>query len=320
MTVEGRKVSLHLVYFTDKLYASILDSHTFAGNIDSAAQLEKLAVIYQVLRNTARMLRDWYANIHTGTLLPQVPFLYPQPSGIAHHVSAPSATPQNFKTSCDILSLNLTFVDKVNPDSNALRVLYKGIMIRDGELPTRVYIKFVGQHYGRRPHKLLAASNLAPALYFCGEVLWGVKMIVMQDLDGDSLPEVYPRSYVPVIQRDIGAAKAILHDSDLVHGDIRRPNVVYVPNNGGDSARAYLIDFDWSGKLLSAKYPAFLNEDVVWPEPPDNLVGQYIKKEHDNFMFNRLLLDTSPRAAKRQKSGGDTQAGSSGNPGNASTR
>lgn len=50
-----------------------------------------------------------------------------------------------------------------------------------------------------------------------------------------------------------------LHEICLVHGDLRRVNVLVT--DGG----AMLVDFDWAGKVGHATYPMNLNGDVEWP-------------------------------------------------------
>ncbi|PIL28284.1 hypothetical protein GSI_09572 [Ganoderma sinense ZZ0214-1] len=290
MTVEGPYVSFSLVYFTDKVNCARLFDYTFTGGPERI--LREIAPSFQIVRDAAVALRKWYGQIHTGTTLPHSPHLFPNPSGIVPYLD--SLTPNgNSKNAVTIAALNIIFIEKVGPDSKSDRILYRGIIAPSGQPLTHVYVKFV-ERYGVAPHTLLAGHHLAPQLFFAGEVLNGLTMVVMQALEGDCLPEVFPKHYLPVIRRDIGAAKDLLqaHVPPFVHGDIRPPNVVMV--NRGGRKHAYLIDFDWSGEDGVEKYPNILNPQVKWPRPVNMLQGKRIRGWHDNNMFAKLCADRIP--------------------------
>ena len=101
---------------------------------------------------------------------------------------------------------------------------------------------------------------------------------------------------------DILRAKNILHEASLVHGDIRRPNILVLENverqapggtrTGGVGAqRAMLLDFDWAGPVGRVSYPHYLNDAIKWPESARR--GGHILKEHDNFMYDLLTWELS---------------------------
>ncbi|CAH1759966.1 11540_t:CDS:1, partial [Entrophospora sp. SA101] len=56
----------------------------------------------------------------------------------------------------------------------------------------------------------------------------------------------------------------ILHENDIVFGDLRPYNVLY----DRDSRRISLIDFDWAVRHNVDKYPPFMNhsDDINWPQ------------------------------------------------------
>ncbi|PIL30396.1 hypothetical protein GSI_07582 [Ganoderma sinense ZZ0214-1] len=195
MTVEGPYVSFSLVYFTDKVNCARLFDYTFTGGPERI--LKEIAPSFQIVRDAAAALRKWYGQIHTGTTLPHSPHLFPNPSGIVPYLD--SLTPNgNSKNAVTIAALNIIFIEKVGPDSKSDRILYRGIIAPSGQPLTHVYVKFV-ERYGVAPHTLLAEHHLAPKLYFAGEVLNGLTMVIMQALEGDCLPEVFPKNYLPVI-------------------------------------------------------------------------------------------------------------------------
>ncbi|TFK87265.1 hypothetical protein K466DRAFT_599624 [Polyporus arcularius HHB13444] len=99
--------------------------------------------------------------------------------------------------------------------------------------------------YGERAHRLLAEHEppLAPKLHFCVPLLGGVTMAGMDIVAGGA--------------SDVSSALEMLHMAGLVHGDVRRQNVMAVRRDG--RAGAMLVDFDWAGEDGRVRYPAWLN-------------------------------------------------------------
>ena len=75
----------------------------------------------------------------------------------------------------------------------------------------------------------------------------------------------------------------ILHDNDLVFGDLRSPNIV-LPAEG----KPMFIDFDWAGRAGEVTYPPDINIDPSIGWHPDVCRGGLIHREHDVFMLDRL--------------------------------
>jgi hypothetical protein len=93
-----------------------------------------------------------------------------------------------------------------------------------------VIVKFCGRH-GEDAHRTLADAGLAPNLHYCSEVVGGVFMVVMEQVDGrDSsrYGEFRHRDLPQTVLDDINRALGKLHDAQLVYGDMRRPNIVVV--------------------------------------------------------------------------------------------
>lgn len=76
-------------------------------------------------------------------------------------------------------------------------------------------------------------------------------------------------------------AIGILHQSDLVFGDLRRGNIMIT-----EEGSVMLIDFDWVGEEYVARYPETLNPEVDWPD--DVQPGGLMMKEDDRLMLNQL--------------------------------
>ena len=121
-------------------------------------------------------------------------------------------------------------------------------------------------------------------------------MVVMGEVPTPlGLENPHPRNLNPddikIISKDICAAIHLLHEANLVHGDLRIPNMVI--SNG----RRSLIDFDSAGMEGIVKYPWSLNSNITWPKDCDLLVRMPIWKDHDIFMFKRAIkeLNEPPR-------------------------
>ncbi|KAK0490450.1 hypothetical protein IW261DRAFT_13590 [Armillaria novae-zelandiae] len=101
-------------------------------------------------------------------------------------------------------------------------------------------------------------------------------MDCLHNTNGAALP--------PNVVGDLERALNILHAEGLVFGDLRRRNIMIIPEDN----TVRLIDFDWAGKENEARYPIHLNQskEVKWADG----VGSYgkIDKTHDLDMLNLL--------------------------------
>ena len=77
-----------------------------------------------------------------------------------------------------------------------------------------------------------------------------------------------------------------MHQAGFVHGDLRKPNILYQETN--ESINVMLIDFDWAGKADEVVYPSFLNIQSV-ERHPEAESDKVITKEHDLFSLNILM-------------------------------
>ncbi|KAI0090513.1 hypothetical protein BDY19DRAFT_935555 [Irpex rosettiformis] len=147
-----------------------------------------------------------------------------------------------------------------------------------GNPSDRVVVKFTST-YSRQAHELLAQAQLAPALQFCEQVpeVGNLYVVVMDYVKHDIGVLFHPAALREAIN--------LLHKHGLVHGDLRRPNVLVVGNG------VRLIDFDWSGKSGEVRYPeTILLEEHEW-HPDVDRCGP-IEKEHDAYMFEKLTGET----------------------------
>eukprot|EP01035_Chromulina_nebulosa_P019065 gene19065-24887_t len=116
----------------------------------------------------------------------------------------------------------------------------------------------------------------------------GWKVIVMEYLDPNLFNIFVPTTEsLPLLRGIIDC----LHANNYVHGDIRNVNVLMSKSNELDRMRICLINFDWSGIENKTTYPSFMslnNEVVDWPD--DVSCNKPLKKDHDNYMFDRYTV------------------------------
>ena len=306
MTVAGTEVKATLVYTSTQICATELFSVSLTRPQIDYHTLRQYVPAFQTLRETARKLREWYANVHVGSSLPLAPFLFPQPSTVIPYQLSLSLSPSLVPHSIDISTVKL--IEKVGPPENTERCLYKGVIVREYDRPILVYIKFVPITYGVRPHLLLASKGKAPQLYYCADVVSGLKVVVMEDLGGYALPAICPSAMTSFVEAQIWPAIEFLHENNCVHGDLRPQNVVI------DDAKsnAFLVDFDWAGSVGVARYPTRLNHDITWRKPLQELEDELIQKEDDIFMFKNMIRTVNKdTSAKRPRNAGDSQEGAS---------
>jgi hypothetical protein len=163
-------------------------------------------------------------------------------------------------------------------------------------------IKFV-QQYGDEAHKKLADKKLAPTLHWCAGIPGGLRMVVMNQVNGKAVTEAGLGRQLPQPARDdVRCALDELYKLGRVFGDLRAPNVMLTgppfrvdafrqapgTQDDDDEVYAVLIDFDWCGKEGEQRYPANINtkDDIHWH--PEVKPGQTLRREHGEHMFERL--------------------------------
>lgn len=112
-----------------------------------------------------------------------------------------------------------------------------------------------------------------------------MKMIIMDQVIGKPMSTFKSKSLPSSVFEDVTKATKLLHDKNLVFGDLRAPNIMIL--NG--RKRAMLVDFDWAAKSEEGFYPAFINESLVNIE----LSGEVrplgpMHKEHDLWALNKI--------------------------------
>ncbi|KAG5651228.1 hypothetical protein H0H81_009377 [Sphagnurus paluster] len=148
-------------------------------------------------------------------------------------------------------------------------------------------VKFCESYHGEA-HHTLADAELAPNLFFCEKLRGGVTMIIMELVDGEDAFHHFMGKDLPNdILEQVKSAVGMLHDRNLVFGDLRRPNIM-IKERENKELRALLIDFDWVGTADQARYPSSLNNsgEIAWANGvrPHGLM----RKSHDLGMIDLL--------------------------------
>ncbi|KAF8558359.1 hypothetical protein OG21DRAFT_1380524, partial [Imleria badia] len=162
-----------------------------------------------------------------------------------------------------------------------------------------VVVKF-SEKYNPTAHQALAIMELAPKLYFHTQLRGGVHMVIMELIDALDAVHEFPGKELPndVVQ-DVEEALQKLHGMNLVHGDVRRPNILVkkgatrrskgvtsVDPLSHDGYHTYLVDFDWVGRANIDWYTPLLNTGIPWP--PGVRPGALMQKVHDDVMLEKI--------------------------------
>jgi hypothetical protein len=160
----------------------------------------------------------------------------------------------------------------------------KLLWVAETDRSESVIVKF-SRRYCSDAHRLLAEAGFAPKLYYAdGEDSTDIlRMIVMQNIE-DTIPlGDVPTLHRPQVFGQIRQALKLLHDNDFVFGDLRPPNILVTK----DCQKVMLVDFDWSGKLGVARYPAGgVNPEHAWPDGVE--ANGLIEIAHDLKWFKTL--------------------------------
>ena len=159
------------------------------------------------------------------------------------------------------------------------------------EVGAHVVVKFSPIGHCHEAYLALACYGYSPHVWSSFTLLpwWHVTIL---DYIDNSEP------YVSSPERDskLRHAVQILKESGFVHGDLRPPNVLIVP----DSDEIFIIDFDFAGRPdANDVYPSFLNHtNISWPEGvTDNASLQF---SHDDIWVSRLTAEALPLPKRRR--------------------
>ena len=141
------------------------------------------------------------------------------------------------------------------------------------------------QRYSEEAHIFAHNLGIAPCVKFVTELPGNWKLVEMDLAPGDfwdpnNVPEI-PPEHLETFWDGIGKFHEL-----YVHGDLRAQNLLYSREHGFS-----IIDFDWSGEVNKARYPANMNHiDITWPAGAEPT--RLITVDHDNWWLKQLQLPT----------------------------
>lgn len=259
--------------FTDYIY--------LGGGPCKASDIYNTAKIFDIFRGALGKLRNRYKTLkyHHDPTIKDHQRLFPRPAYLAN-----SDIP------------NLVFESRIiygksycHPRCALFHAVYDG---------QRVVVKFSAK-YNLDAHRAMAEVGLAPKLYFHAQLRGGVHMVVMESIDGSGVRKVFGYKEIPnIVTKQIEAALNVLHDKNLVHGDVCSSNILttkaYDATSPKSTAvkdidtpwRIYLIDFDWAGEADKDRYHLLLESSG--PRNSDMRPGALLKTMHDDMMLRQI--------------------------------
>ncbi|KAF8273606.1 hypothetical protein EI94DRAFT_1160665 [Lactarius quietus] len=177
--------------------------------------------------------------------------------------------------STDDGAVTFTYLEKLAPWIED-KLAFKARREKDEAL---LVVKFTSI-YNERAHSLLAELGYAPKLYHISRLdCCALYLVVMQHVEGE-----HPLCKLTDEQRSmVREALTVLHDNQIVFGDLRAPNII-VENEGG---RIKLVDFDECGEEDRGTYPFGINmRQITWADGVGP--GSVMNRAHDFFMLDQL--------------------------------
>ncbi|KAK2460127.1 hypothetical protein APHAL10511_007806 [Amanita phalloides] len=260
------------IMFGGAIFADIFVAEAFTDPIylgGTKEQIVTLSRIFAAVAHALDMLKEYYRCLKLNPGPPNMNRLFPQPTYTAN------GHPQEMPT-----ILRQFNYEGREPDD------YQRSLFEATYNDRPVLIKFCDAYHGNA-HRIVADAGFAPQLFFCERLQGGVMMVIMELVDGRDAFYHFSNKTIPSDLLDnMKNAITILHNANLVFGDMRQPNILIKEEN--DTLRALLIDFELVGEAGQARYPPFLNDsgDIAWAEGvrPHGLM----RKQHDVDMINSL--------------------------------
>ena len=287
----GDLFEVKIAVYTDGPYSDLIFSERMSLDLHESTAVLRMARLFKALKYAFKSLRDARSRLEAKP---------PPRNSIEHLFPSPLPEP-TFAGEMPSLTFTHrmdrageTFFLPTRSDQRRsglyLAKMRKSTAAGPSDAEVEVVVKFTAQ-YNAEAHRLLATAKvpLAPALHACIPVCdrGPMFMVVMDRVRGEMAwaseqrGELLPRA----VYEDVKAALALLHEHDIVFGDLRTPNIMHVA--GGDRPRGMLVDFDWAGTDGETRYPATLNsQSEEWCEG----VGRntVMRKAHDLGMLAKF--------------------------------
>ena len=191
----------------------------------------------RALRECVDELGREYASMKEGDLR-----VFDTPTG-----TLPAPHFRNF-TSLTGIKYELKYLSHLLDRPRDSRSLFLAEATSDSMDSIKCVVKFT-ERYGKAAHEIMEKMNMAAELLYCSrEASVGLFVVITRFYECDLRAPLSDE----VLQQLEDGLKT-LHDKNLVHGDLRRPNILT-----DEEGRVRLIDFEWSGEAGMVRYPALL--------------------------------------------------------------
>jgi serine/threonine protein kinase len=278
--ITANRLEIAIAVCVGSIYVTKLLMLDLSLDFHASDNIICLARVFKVLRHHQLDLKEYYRSIKTLLAAPPtLSCLFPSPTLIDPSIPMPKLTYREFlardgRPMPEILDLGSTTT-----------AMYTAIL---DDTKEKVIVKFTAR-YNEKVHRLLAEAQLAPKLHFCERVIGDLYMVVMEYVEGKSVWQLRrEKTPIPkVVATKVEKAVNLLHEHDIVFGDLRCNNVLVV--GSGADARAVLVDFDWAGEQGKGRYPATLNPDIVGDTWHVGVLPYHIMhKDHDLWLLKEL--------------------------------
>ncbi|KAF8452201.1 hypothetical protein L210DRAFT_2018421 [Boletus edulis BED1] len=280
ISIAGPYISFGGSILTDIYNFQPFTDYMFPGGHPyMTSKINTIAKVFGVFRSALKKLRDKYKGLEYFDLMRKNRSrLFPQPAYLGD---------PNIQT--------LAFETRFLPHGCYYSPIHRALFLANfgGQ---RVMVKF-SEKYNEDAHHAVAKAGLAPKLLFHTRLRGGVHMAIMEFIDWSDANREFSRELPDDVVKQVKAAITILHDMNLVHGDVRRSNILVKKEQASEAAtdvdsarhayRAYLVDFDSVGLASVDRYTPFLNMVIDWP--PGVRPGGLMEKEHDDVLLQRII-------------------------------
>jgi len=236
------------------------------------AMMVSIAKTFRALKISLQLLHQYYANVDE--LIQDVPqTVHPV------HPSFP-----------EVIIDDKSYVVQINSQIST-NLLWEVTLLNEQEPHLIIYVKAVQKHqYSLDTHQLLAEVGYAPKVLATSVIPGNWLLIYMECLNNHSILHNISNledSERNSLKKKIKEVVEYLHNLEHVHGDLREGNIL-VRQLEDNEFDVKLIDFEWSGKVGSARYSPFMNrKDIQWPDGAQDC--KLVTKNHDLFMLEQTL-------------------------------
>jgi len=272
----ANRLEISIAVCVGSIYVSKLLSLDLSFGFHTSKNIIRLARVFKALLCCRVDLQNYYNGV-SKLASPRLSCLYPNPTPADPSKTLPKLVYHQFLTRTGQLASTLANL------GNITTAMYIATL---DDTSQEVVVKFTAR-YNEEAHRILAEAQLAPRLHYCERVIGDLYMVVMDRVDGKSIWQLQEeRKPVPEVVFKMFEDAVLLHERNIVFGDLRDPNILYVASKGSDKGCVNLVDFDWPEKNREGRYPAALNLNNTWPE--EVLPYGIMRLSHDLWQLDRL--------------------------------